>query len=544
MLRIKKNLKIGDLDAEADQSLLRDCFVDKGDLYQLMDVSSPASIILGRTGSGKTALLLKAKDSAYRSSVLDPHDISIRYLEHSNIIQFLNELGIKLDLFYRILWRHILAVELLQLRYDIKSESDTRSLIDSFLHFIGRDEAKKRAFEYFSEWGDKFWLTTDEQLKELTKKFENQVKGSIAANNSGIDLTLEGAKALSGEERTTVTQRAAQAVSSIQIKKLNEVIHLLADYSFRDRQKSYFILIDKLDEDWADTETRCRFIRALIEEVKYLRNLEPVKILVALRNDLLDLVFDRTRDAGFQEEKYEAYLLYLRWSRGDLKELIERRINEVFRRQYTKDDVQFEDVFPRPKKGGGPTAMDYMLERTLLRPRDIFQYVNECLLVAYDRERVSWRAMFAAEATYSSKRLKSLKEEWSEIYPELDKTAELLRGLSHPFTRSSISEDRLDTLALELHDASTLDPCVRAVNAFFQSGGGAKKGEIISTILKAFYHTGIVGIKISTLDTFIWSYIDQPTVSMSEIKRANQIKIHKMLHRALEIQSRDDHLAQ
>lgn len=86
-------------------------------------------------------------------------------------------------------------------------------------------------------------------------------------------------------------------------------------------------MIDQLDEDWAETETRYRFIRALIEEIKSFRNLPQVKILVALRQDLLEIVFDRTRDAGFQEEKYEAYLLPLKWTENELEQLIEKRIN-------------------------------------------------------------------------------------------------------------------------------------------------------------------------------------------------------------------------
>jgi hypothetical protein len=39
---IKKGLKIGELDAEADQGLLETCFVDNGQLKNLLDVNSPA----------------------------------------------------------------------------------------------------------------------------------------------------------------------------------------------------------------------------------------------------------------------------------------------------------------------------------------------------------------------------------------------------------------------------------------------------------------------------------------------------------------------
>ena len=268
--------------------------------------------------------------------ILNPHNISIRFLEHSNIIQFLSELDIKLDLFYKILWRHILIVELLKMRYNLHNESGSKSFITSLYNAISRDKAKKKAFEYFSEWGDKFWLEVDEQLKELTEKFTRDIKSQLGSKFSEVDISLEGARSLSNEQRTEIKPRASQVVSGIQIQRLDEVFKLLSEYSFSDKQKSYYLLIDQLDEDWAETETRYRFIRALIEEIKSFRNLPQVKILVALRQDLLEIVFDRTRDAGFQEEKYEAYLLPLQWTENELEQLIERRVNEVFRPIYKR----------------------------------------------------------------------------------------------------------------------------------------------------------------------------------------------------------------
>ena len=56
---IKRGLRIGDLEAETDADLLSTCFVDNGDLELLLDVQRPESIIIGRTGSGKSALFLQ-----------------------------------------------------------------------------------------------------------------------------------------------------------------------------------------------------------------------------------------------------------------------------------------------------------------------------------------------------------------------------------------------------------------------------------------------------------------------------------------------------
>ena len=82
---IRKGLKLGELDAEADSELLDSCFVDNGQLAELLDIESPSSVILGRTGAGKSALLYKISKEVEHSSFLDPNDISIRFLEHSNI---------------------------------------------------------------------------------------------------------------------------------------------------------------------------------------------------------------------------------------------------------------------------------------------------------------------------------------------------------------------------------------------------------------------------------------------------------------------------
>ena len=533
-LKITRNLKVGSLDAEGDSELLNRCFVDNGYLDRLLDVEDPASIILGRTGSGKSALLYKVKSSAQKVVKLDPSDISIRFLEHSDIIQFFGALNINLDLFYKLLWRHVLTVEFLKLRYDINNEFESRSFLDGILSKFSRDITKKKALEYFSEWGDRFWLDTDEQLKIITSKLESDTKSSIGLKYAGISLSLDGAKKLSDEERLEIKQRASLVVNGLQIRKLNEVLDLLADHSFGDPQKKFYILIDQLDEEWAGTDTRVRFIRALIEEIKTFRRVKQAKIIAALRKDLLVLVFDMTRDSGFQEEKYESYLLELRWSPEELAKLIELRINEVFKSQYTKQLVTFDDIFPRARKGGGQTSIEFIIERTLRRPRDILQFVNESFLIAADRDRISWRSLFAAEAQHSEKRLKSLKEEWGEVHPSFEETVEILRGLKATFTKSMIKDSRLEDVMLSLYEQKNNDPCTTIVKKYYDSQA-IKESEVLANLLACLYRVGAIGVKTGSMDTYIWCYVDQASVTRGEVKRVEHMKIHKMLYRALDI---------
>lgn len=75
--------------------------------------------------------------------VIYPHDISIRFLEHSDILQFFEELGVKLDLFYRQLWRHILTVELLRIRFEIINPEQSQGLFGRLTEWVARDYVKK-----------------------------------------------------------------------------------------------------------------------------------------------------------------------------------------------------------------------------------------------------------------------------------------------------------------------------------------------------------------------------------------------------------------
>jgi hypothetical protein len=175
-IAIKRGLRIGDLEAETDKDLLSACFVNTGDIDLLIGVDNPESIVVGRTGSGKSALLLQIQGRVDKTKILDPNDISIRFLEYSDIIQFFEAIGVKLDLFYRLLWRHILTVELLKLRYELKTESDGRGILRRLTDIVARDPVKKEALSYFREWGGKFWLDTDEQLREVTEKLGRELR--------------------------------------------------------------------------------------------------------------------------------------------------------------------------------------------------------------------------------------------------------------------------------------------------------------------------------------------------------------------------------
>jgi hypothetical protein len=119
----RNNQNIGAAQAELDSKFLDECFVDNGDLDILLSTPDPRRIIAGRTGSGKSALLSRIEESEENVIRIKPESLALTYISNSNVINFFTEVGVKMDIFYRLLWRHIFVVEVLKARFNITEET-------------------------------------------------------------------------------------------------------------------------------------------------------------------------------------------------------------------------------------------------------------------------------------------------------------------------------------------------------------------------------------------------------------------------------------
>lgn len=344
--RFKSHNPIGAVQAELDHEFLENCFIETGDLDAALDIDSPRSVIIGRTGVGKSALLMRVKNTQDHAIEVAPENLSIDYIANSSILGFFEEVGVNLDVLFCLLWRHVLVTELLRYRYNIHNKSMMDRFICSITEAIKKDRSKEKGLNYLKQWGDSFWEETEYRVKEVVSRIESELKTNIGAKNFNLNAGAGAAKKLTDEERKEVLERGKQVVAKVQIKDLGEVIRVLADNVFIDKQKRYFLIIDGLDENWADQSIRYKLIRALLEELRKFRKIQPLKILVSLRLDLLEKVFENTRDAGFQEEKYRDLLMPIRWNREHLYQLVKARIEYVLRYKYTTEIVNFEKFSP------------------------------------------------------------------------------------------------------------------------------------------------------------------------------------------------------
>src|SRR3954452_1057953 len=97
----RANAKIGSAAAEDDLDFLQNCFVLTDTARAIVDYQNSQSILLGRTGSGKTACLWNISATEEHVINIEPEEISIGYIANSDIITSLESTCVKLDLFYQ-----------------------------------------------------------------------------------------------------------------------------------------------------------------------------------------------------------------------------------------------------------------------------------------------------------------------------------------------------------------------------------------------------------------------------------------------------------
>lgn len=531
--RFRSHDHIGAADAESDQAFLRECFIDTGEIEFLLDCDDHRRIVLGRTGAGKTALLTMLSERTSSGVInIKPESLALAYISNSTILQFVNELGVNLDTFFKLLWRHVFTVEVIKAHFHLDSAGTKESLVDWIrTQFSDKKRQHEKALAYLEKWGSRFWEQTDYRIEELTTKLESDLKASISSVLPVAKMTLGGAQALSQEEKGAVVERAKYVVNQVQIQELTYVLELL-DSILDDPQKKYYVVIDRLDENWVEEGLRYLLIRALIETVRDFRRVRHAKIIIALRYDLLDRVLRVSRGGGFQEEKYEALYVDLRWSRDQLTKLLDTRIRRMVRQQYTSKEVTHADVLPR-LINKTPT-MDYILARTLLRPRDVILFFNACIRQAQGNPQITPQMLKEAEGEYSRLRLRSLADEWSADYPFLMSFIDILKGRAAQFPLGSISNDECVGLAIRLLDQQLPDEellrAVAGVDKDPDNTSGLRR-----CIAALLYRVGVVGLKLEKFESVAWSTSGRRSISISEMGPDVKISVHPCFWRSLGI---------
>ncbi len=537
-ITLRKDLEIGVMDAEYDDEFLFECFVEPFALSELKRSGSPKMLLLGSTGIGKTALIRNIeKDCKKNASLVDLKEMSLSYIQNNDVIKFLDGFDIDLRFFFQALWKHIILIEYIRLKFDIHSAQKSKGWLKNLIYEYQFDQNKKKALKYLEKWEGNFFLEMSDNVREITERLKKNVEASLGPEFKKFKAKIGWQKSLGTETKIYLQQQAKKLVDAQLLQELAGIIKILSEYKSKNDSGIYYILIDRLDEYWAGPEIKYDLIRELIDALKSLRKIGDLKVIVALRSDLFEKVIKETRDTGQQSEKSEDYIIRLEWDSDLLKELVDKRINFLFKKKYTQENVNFTDIFTE-KLTNSEGAWSAITDRTLNRPRDIISFINICLKEASGKNQVTRSIFQTAEIKYSSQRYTALIQEWNGTIEGVEKFLAILKGKKPKFTLSEIcTQDLLNDLVSDFPE-SGFDKTEKLWRLLDEATKGEKTVEpfdVACVLIERLHLIGAIGIKVSAESSYDYFYKTQKQILTNQLRLDTKIQIHKMLRPALGI---------
>ncbi|MGF1878101.1 KAP family NTPase [Photobacterium frigidiphilum] len=508
--KFRKTDNIGNLDAETD-TFLKDCFLES-DIYSSLlkfddDNDFSKRIIIGRTGSGKTALLkqLSIDKKIKKHDIIEAESTVFEHIKNNVFISQLMENGVDLRVFYKSLWQHVLLVKVIDLLYPNN---------DSFLESLAElGSSKKQKFnvdlakEYVSSFRDSFF--NDSIVAEITDKMQHELSSTL-----GLPLLKVGGKG--ANESTEKIQRVtSRYVSSELLRKQKELIKLIKEESLDEKQMRIIISIDDLDKSWlSSSQIRYDFINALMDAFKELFEIKSVKILISIRTDIIMGIY---RDNLRQEEKDKSLILPINWNVTEIRQILDNRINYLIKHQYAgKEVVNFSDIFNFEVNGN--SVDEFILSRTMLRPRDAIDFVNLCLAEADGTTFLSEDLVLAAEEKFYHSRKQAMIKEWVSFYSHIKDYLDCIAFIRTP----SFKVDDINEAKAKIQDYLIS----RSVSN--DSENHTDIALDFENLMNVWFCTGVIGIKKSST-LIIYSCFEKPYLDITDLNK--EFSIHPLFYR-------------
>jgi hypothetical protein len=546
--KFRRGVTVGSVVAETDGTFLADAFLDTGHLSVLRDTANPKSVVVGRTGAGKSALLLKLEETEERAIRIRPGNLSLRYLNNSTIIPYLTKIGVRLDPFYQLLWRHVFVMELIRRHYGLDDEGAATNFLQRISTFVARNTSakKRRALDYFKNWNPRFWCESDIRVKEITDRLKESVSAEMGGElDLGIAQITGKVNAEVASDKTVsqeIVARAQRVVDKVSLRAIEDGLDIVREDVLGDAQKRYYVIIDDLDKNWIEIDYAYDLIDALLDVVADFAAIPRVKIVVALRTNIIEALHSRREKQRQQREKHKNLFMEVRWTPKQLVDMMDERLIKHVRGSYG-GDLDLAHVLPPPRGKQQISTVDYMLRRTFNRPRDLIDFVNECLAIAADRDvkQVSWKVLGDAEMRYSTTRLRALADEWYDNHAGIEEAVQTLRGLPPTFTVGGLDANRLQALisdGKQMHDAGKSDPTSIPLMCYLLASRDLDFDHIWLALVPILFQVSAIGIKPGP-ESKVQFADELPVFPTELLTREVQLSVHPALYRGLQIKDVD-----
>ena len=471
-------LHFGSDDAESDEKhgFLNKVFLNTP-IYQRIK-RNKRELVIGRKGSGKSALCLKLKkafeDEQQDVILLSPESLSRYTIEQLKVSSISNTEA------YSYIWRYVILVvigkEILKRYNTLKANhliGNYKDIVKKIYNFLMRNE-------------------------EIDKTFFRKLLSRIPILSS---LTL---KVFGIEGSLTINQLKNQKEFTDNLERFQGTITRILPQIY---ETQLIILFDRIDEIWEDSEESEMKIIGLVKAVHDLNLiLQQAQIILFLRSDIYDTL--KFHDA----DKLHSVEERVCWAKEDLRNLIVTRARVSANLKGIDSKEIWDAIFD--KKVNNKSSFEYIINRTMLRPRELIQFCNQALTKAQDNSHdyIHSQDILKAERDYSAWKLKDLVSEFTVQYPYLQELLSIFQGFKEVYKYDEFAE----RFSMYRERLNRKFPSLESVS--------------IDVILQILYIIGFLGASIKEQNVFVY---DDPTIVVSQ---AESIVIHPSFISALHIQ--------
>jgi hypothetical protein len=201
------------------------------------------------------------------------------------------------------------------------------------------------------------------------------------------------------------------------------------DYLAQTPADKTVLLIDRVDESWDGSEKSVILLMALMHAcVELSSTFDCVRPLLFLREN----VFEKVRLIDKEFARLETFVTSLEWTREQLIELVERRLNLPLIAKYALRGDTWKAFF---EDGATQSSQELVFDYCQYRPRDVLIYCSFAIETAQSRlrEKVLVEDLLHARRRFSDSRLKDLCDEYSDNFPQLQLVLGRFFGLGNQF---------------------------------------------------------------------------------------------------------------
>ncbi|MCK5708864.1 MAG: ATP-binding protein [Candidatus Aureabacteria bacterium] len=471
---MKANL-LGDIRAEFDSKMLDQAFWETADYKTLID-SSDRCVVVGRRGTGKSALVFKLNNywkKQHKTKVLKIAPEEDQIIGLRDLFCFFGDQFLHIKAGSKLAWRYALYLEIIVLlsnHYKLSKYINKRSISQHIL-----------------DWKD--------PRKNISFKIKKKIR-SILKNNE--------------KPQTCISELSDR----LDLNLLEDII----SSALKESQTRIILLADRLDEGYTPDNTGIALVDGFVQSVIDINAKFKDKVLafVFLRDNIYRAIAQNDQDFS---RNIEGQILRLHWDEYNLFNLVCNRLRVVFNstkekslkiwNTYTAGELQNKEGFKTT------------LRLTLYRPRDILVLLNNAFYYAEKqvRNKIVLSDIENSAKSISECRLNDLHKEYGSIFPSLDIFTKAFIGKNSMLTISEASEILLPVLEKDNYEIKKQQDIAIIENS-------------IQT-LQRLYSVGFIGIKDESNSSFIFCHDGKDP--SKEISLENKILIHPCYWLALNI---------